>query len=197
MSDTTLAVQPGLKECTKCHKVLTLDQFYKKGPGTERRDCRCRVCRASAIRQYRVDKPEIVKAIQQRTSAKHADKHRARSSNWYRQNKEYAKARMAEIRRNNPEKIRDGKLRTAFGIGISEYNSLLKSQDHRCAICGIHESKLTRRLAVDHCHVEGHVRGLLCGLCNTGLGAFKDSTELLKFAINYIQNQKHEQPTSL
>jgi hypothetical protein len=178
------------KECTGCRQLLPLGQFYKKGPDTDRRDCRCRVCRASAVRQYRVDKPEIVKAIQQRTIAKNADKHRARSSKWYQENKEYAKSRMAEHRASNPDQVRDGKLRAAFGITLAEYNSMLTSQDHKCAICGTHEDDLPRRLAVDHCHAAGHVRGLLCGPCNTGLGSFKDSPKFLQTAINYIQNKK-------
>ena len=44
-----------------------------------------------------------------------------------------------------------------------------------------------KRLAVDHCHKTNNVRGLLCSECNTGLGKFRDNTELLLKAINYLE----------
>ena len=44
------------------------------------------------------------------------------------------------------------------------------------------------RLAVDHCHVKGSVRKLLCKSCNNGLGLFKDNPELLEKAADYLRN---------
>ena len=63
------------------------------------------------------------------------------------------------------------------------------AQDGRCAICrkipttGPHKGKL----AVDHCHTSGKVRGLLCNICNVGLGHSEDSVERLQTAILYLQ----------
>jgi hypothetical protein len=178
------------KSCASCKSVLPLDSFYKKGKDTERRDSRCRVCRASEIRKYRLENPDIVKAIQKRTNAKHSEKHKQRSAKWYRDNHEYAKSRMAIRRREKPDKIRDGKLRASFGISLQEYNEMLELQNHKCAICGTHQKNLSRNLAVDHCHAKGHVRGLLCAPCNTGLGSFRDSATFLQSAIEYINNRK-------
>ena len=42
-------------------------------------------------------------------------------------------------------------------------------------------------LTVDHNHVTGQIRGLLCTNCNLGIGNFKDKTELLKNAIKYLE----------
>ena len=44
-----------------------------------------------------------------------------------------------------------------------------------------------RRLAVDHDHKTGKIRGLLCISCNVGLGHFQDDVELLRSAILYLQ----------
>lgn len=64
-----------------------------------------------------------------------------------------------------------------------------------CAICGEAETSTLQydhkiSLSIDHCHKTGSVRGMLCGNCNNGLGRFKDSTELLKNAINYLEGEK-------
>jgi hypothetical protein len=65
---------------------------------------------------------------------------------------------------------------------------LREAQDGKCAICGVHEAYAPRkRLAVDHDHRTGAIRGLLCGNCNVGLGQFKDSPELLAAAIRYLE----------
>jgi hypothetical protein len=65
---------------------------------------------------------------------------------------------------------------------------MLQEQDYKCAICGNEDEVEGRRLAIDHCHDTGHVRGLLCGKCNRGLGLFYDDEELLQNAIKYLKN---------
>lgn len=85
------------------------------------------------------------------------------------------------------EKIRRDNLRKNFGISIEQYDEMLELQDGCCAICGIEESQLTRRMAVDHDHETGRIRGLLCIECNRGIGALDDSVEILKQAIKYLE----------
>ncbi len=75
-----------------------------------------------------------------------------------------------------------------YGITGEEYHSLFKAQDGRCAICGIHQDDLRKKLSVDHNHTTGKVRGLLCDKCNQGLGYFNDSPERLKTAIEYVKS---------
>ena len=101
--------------------------------------------------------------------------------------------------------------RTVYGVG--SWNSDLKSkygadfdlrrlqtmaaeQDHKCAICGQPETEMrngiVRHLAVDHDHVTGKVRQLLCQRCNKGIGTFNDDIELIFKAIGYLK--KHRNP---
>ena len=60
---------------------------------------------------------------------------------------------------------------------------MLVSQNGVCAIC---LKKPEKNLVVDHCHESGNVRSLLCGKCNTGLGLFLDSPQLLMIASSYL-----------
>ncbi|WP_051723712.1 endonuclease VII domain-containing protein [Micromonospora chokoriensis] len=91
-----------------------------------------------------------------------------------------------------------------YRIRPAEYDRLREEQDYCCAICGIHECDLPVlrsgrprldgqpaaqpfRLVVDHCHGSGQVRGLLCQDCNIAIGCAKDSPEILRAAITYLE----------
>ena len=74
-------------------------------------------------------------------------------------------------------------LKKKFGITIEDFENMVSSQGSRCAICGSY----TANLQVDHNHVTGEIRGLLCLQCNMGLGLFKDNPQALKNAIDYLR----------
>ncbi len=75
-----------------------------------------------------------------------------------------------------------------YGITTLEYNQMFNQQEGKCKICHKHQSELDHSLNIDHCHESNRVRGLLCRKCNTALGSFKDSIELLKSAMEYLKN---------
>lgn len=89
------------------------------------------------------------------------------------------------------DKQRKRRIEQHYGITVDEYQKLLVSQDGRCAICrtteprgrGAHNSL---SFYIDHDHQTGVVRGLLCHACNTGLGAFRDSSTSMNSAIQYL-----------
>ncbi len=57
-----------------------------------------------------------------------------------------------------------------------------------CEICGTLFTKIGgRRRVIDHCHSSDKVRGAICRNCNTGLGMFSDSIELIKKALEYLK----------
>jgi hypothetical protein len=68
----------------------------------------------------------------------------------------------------------------------------LESQGLGCAICKWIPGAKDKALAVDHNHVTGTARGLLCQTCNTSLGLFKDSVERLDSAIRYLNSDPLE-----
>lgn len=70
-----------------------------------------------------------------------------------------------------------------YGLTSQDYADMLTDQGGRCAVCDV----MMPKPAVDHCHVNGHVRGLLCSSCNIGLGAFKDNPNALQSAISYLR----------
>jgi hypothetical protein len=63
----------------------------------------------------------------------------------------------------------------------------IKSTVTECVICGSNEP-----LVVDHDHASGHVRGMLCGHCNRGLGHFRDDPQLLEFARIYLLSSRDD-----
>ena len=76
-----------------------------------------------------------------------------------------------------------------YGIGEQEILRLTKIQQGRCGIC--HSQLPSRKnavaLQVDHDHVTGKVRGLLCHKCNIGLGSFSDDPHRLIDAVAYLR----------
>lgn len=76
-----------------------------------------------------------------------------------------------------------------FGLSIQEYEALLAAQDGRCAVCRRTPDQAGRKpklLAVDHDHVTGQVRGLLCTNCNTAIGKAADDPVRLCRMADYI-----------
>ena len=80
----------------------------------------------------------------------------------------------------------DHRIKREYGISRAGYDGMFESQGGVCAICG--GTNATSRLAVDHDHLTGNIRGLLCIRCNAGLGLFRDDPTILSAAIDYLQN---------
>jgi hypothetical protein len=90
----------------------------------------------------------------------------------------------AEVLRN--------KLKRKYGLTLDEYNQLLQDQNGQCAVCHTSDWGNTRwgtvkRATVDHNHLTGKVRGLLCTKCNVVLGLFDDDTNRFVSAIAYLK----------
>lgn len=70
-----------------------------------------------------------------------------------------------------------------YGLTVEQFEQMVEQQGDQCAIC---RRTFTAEPHIDHDHVTGQVRALLCTTCNTGLGAFLDNPDLLQAAIDYL-----------
>ena len=102
-------------------------------------------------------------------------KSREASARWYLKNK---KKKVAYQRKYDIE--------VRYGITIEKYQKLLKSQKYKCAVC-LEPDRPDKKLHIDHSHITGITRGLLCGNCNKALGLLLDSTILLGRLIGYLR----------
>jgi hypothetical protein len=80
-------------------------------------------------------------------------------------------------------------LKRKYGIDLNGYKKLLQTQEGLCAICKPPEPA-TKKFDVDHCHVTGVVRGLLCTSCNRMLGHSGDKEETLTAAAEYLRSSR-------
>lgn len=138
----------------------------------------CKTCKVNKSKTEFYNRRGVCKSCDQARSkawkAKNKDRKRETDASWYQKNK---------------ERVHNAGM-TKYGITTEQYNAMLIAQNHSCKLCKKHESQFVRKLAVDHCHKTGKVRGLLCNYCNRGLGFFRDNTETLKAAILFLEEFK-------
>ena len=82
--------------------------------------------------------------------------------------------------------VRNRRLKRVYGITSETFKSMIKNQKGNCAICK-NKLDISKNTHIDHDHVTGEVRAILCQNCNTALGSFKDSIDILKSAVKYLK----------
>lgn len=113
-----------------------------------------------------------------------------RTKKYYKKNKAARQKYYKEQNKAHPEIARNRRYKAKYGITIEEYNEMLKVQNGYCAnkACNKHYSEQTKSLSVDHCHVTGKVRALLCRECNLALGQARDDQNILQGLIEYLKS---------
>jgi hypothetical protein len=88
-------------------------------------------------------------------------------------------------------KASEHQLKRSYSLTLEEYEARFAEQKGLCLICGNPETMIRHgklvRLAVDHCHRTGVVRGLLCSNCNRALGLLGDDPALARSAAAYLE----------
>lgn len=132
--------------------------------------------------KWRESNPDKVRAIRKRYYDNNREKILEANRKYYAENKEKISQRESQT----TDRIRERHLKHKYNVSLAEYNDLLVKQNYVCAICATSINKL----CVDHDHTTKKVRGILCLTCNSALGKFHDSTEILHKAIAYLNDNK-------
>ena len=142
------------KVCSKCKEVKSLDSFFRCRQRSVNKAAYCKIC----------------------------------SRQWARDNKDKINTYARAYRARHPQQVRDYvrklEYKNDFGITLADYDRMFENQKGFCAICQRHQSCFSRRLAVDHDHITGKIRGLLCDPCNRGMGMLKEHN--LQRALDYL-----------
>lgn len=145
-----------MKLCVKCNIHKEESEFYRHRNTADNLRPQCKACH------------KFLGAVWRKTNRVRYQKS---NRDWYHKNREYRATTISKWAIKNKDKvykINQERAWKAQGIvfTVEQREVLLKAQDGRCTICGLRETKNSRRLAVDHCHATGKIRGLLCDNCN-------------------------------
>lgn len=99
--------------------------------------------------------------------------------------KKYCYRCTSAVKKDSSNKAHRARVAKVYGIEPEDYDRLYAAQGGRCAICRRATGK-TRRLSVDHDHISGRVRGLLCKPCNQMLGHARDDVDFFYRAMRYL-----------
>jgi len=139
-------------------------------------------------RRWRSNNPERARDDSKRWRLAHPGRGSELSVSWQKRNPEKVRqSKRAEYRRHRERYIEHSRrhaLKKQYGITLEDYGRVLADQGGGCAVCGERPKKF--RLAVDHDHTTGVVRGLLCVKCNTTIGKM-ETLEWLVCALTYLR----------
>lgn len=93
-------------------------------------------------------------------------------------------------REAHPERHKARHMKNRYGIALEEYEAMTKKMDGRCAVCRDAPQPPFNGLDLDHDHVTGRVRGLLCRPCNLALGGARDDPSILRALADYIETHR-------
>jgi hypothetical protein len=107
--------------------------------------------------------------------------------------KQYASKRLRRL--SDPDfadrvraQVRASGFKHKYGIDYARRDEMAAEQGHGCGVCRTPLKFGGAGGAVmDHCHVSGRLRGILCATCNKGLGQLGDTVAGLEAALAYLK----------
>jgi len=168
--------------CSKCKVAKEPNDFSRARNRPTGRYPTCKRCKAVDTKARWEKDPERLRAQARAAYYRHRD---ARREDMRRYHAEHGSEMADQTRRRYLVRV--------YGLTAEDYDALSGAQDNRCAICRREETDRDprartgkRRLAVDHCHDTGAIRGLLCRKCNTAVGLFGEDPAVVKAALDYL-----------
>jgi hypothetical protein len=146
-----------MKKCGRCKEEKPFSEFYKHKSRSDGLTWDCKECRKEYNKRYR-HSPEY----------------------------------MREWRKNNPLKSYLYNIKAKHGITKKEYDKLFEESNGLCSVCRKPEQLQwkdgsIKRLALDHNHKTGKIRGLLCNGCNRALGYIHDDPDIARQLAKYLE----------
>lgn len=150
------------KTCSRCKKAKLHCDFQKDIRAVSGLSSKCKEC----IKERRQKQKEYDRAYWKKYAGKNVDKLKQRDTEY--------------------------NLKRKFNMSLQDYNQMLEAQTGKCAIPGCEKKRSSngKKLAVDHCHKTGRIRGLLCNECNTSLGLLKENIQVINGLADYINDKK-------
>lgn len=190
------------RDCSRCGFYLPWSSFPNCATGPRGHNSRCRTCLHECYRKVNSHRPEFraclindsgreCVACRTYKSWDHFGKSTKNARGKYAKCLDCAKEERRAWNAANPERRARLKLRSqavALGLDPDAIEAHFKNHNGLCDICGRSPSEVgsRKRLSIDHDHLTGEFRGLLCSPCNSGLGQFRDSPKILSAAIDYL-----------
>jgi hypothetical protein len=179
------------KQCCRCGAVKPLNHFYRAASATDGRQAACKDCHRESARSYR----DRMKAANDARPFDPTARKRCPSCGEERAATAFHRNRTSKDGLHwvckacnqggpySPEQEQRRRFRR-YAITPEEVQALLIVQQRACAICV--RPFVATEYHVDHCHDSGEVRGLLCSVCNSGLGLLGDDASRLRAGIRYL-----------
>ena len=160
-----------MKKCARCNELKDIEQFSKNNQQKDGRHVYCKSCvKVYSSNFYIKNREEIIEREKLRRAADPEGR------------KEYN----LDYRKRFAIEIRDARRLKKYGITAEDWDILFERQGKVCAICRTQDPE-KRGWQTDHDHKTKKVRGILCNSCNNGLGRFKDNSEALIRASQYLR----------
>lgn len=186
------------KNCKYSGILQNGENFDKRKKSKDGLDSWCKECK----KQYRLDNKEYFQKYQKEYSITHANEIKEKKKKYNAENVEIRRAREKEYRKNhkkerqeyskkynkiNKEKIKERHLLRTYSLTLDNAKTIYEAQNKKCIICNEDIVFDTKNCIVDHDHITGQIRGLLCRKCNFLLGNARDKESILLSAILYLR----------
>lgn len=158
-----------MQKCKKCNLIKRLNEFTKNNASKTGLRAACRRCTREYSREYYKTHKERARLLakKRRLLNKGKPSYKLQRSNYF--------------------------FKRTYGLTLEQVKQIFRQQKGKCSICKKRmrmRGNGGKRAHIDHDHKNGKIRGMICDICNRGLGFFQDNTKILKSAIRYLRKSQ-------